>query len=293
MNFYCIYIVRLLYQEITMDSIKRIKSWEELTFADNFMFCKILESEPELCKELIELLLHIKIDHLEIPQSERTLQEFPDSKSVRFDVYTKDENRIFDLEIQTADTKNLPRRARYYQGVIDMDNLSKGDNYHRLKESYVIFICLFDLFGKGYPVYTFTNYCTEDKELALDDGTFKLFFNAANCDKLKNEKERDFFRFLTGETAKTDLSKNLESKVNLARQNALWRKQYMTWEQTIEEAKDIAYQKGLDEGVAQGAKENAFENAKNLLEMKVLTPEQIAQAIQIPLETVLELAKNL
>ncbi len=274
-----------------MDSIKRIKSWEELTFADNFMFCKILESEPELCKELIELLLHIKIDHLEIPQSERTLQEFPDSKSVRFDVYTKDENRIFDLEIQTADTKNLPRRARYYQGVIDMDNLSKGDNYNRLKESYVIFICLFDLFGKGYPLYKFTNYCCDDKDLALEDGTFKLFFNAANCDKLKSEQERDFFRFLTGRAAKTDLAKNLESKVNLARQNALWRKQYMTWEQTIEEAKDIAYQKGLDEGVSQGANEKAIENAKNALAMG-LSHEQVVQITGLPIETVLELSKG-
>ncbi len=66
----------------------------------------------------------------------------------------------------------------------------------------------------------------------------------------------------------------------------------MTWEQTIEEAKDIAYQKGLDEGVAQGVKENAIENAKNALAMG-LSDEQVAQITGLTLETVLELAKNI
>lgn len=49
--------------------------WENLTLANNFMFCKIMESEPELCRELLELLLHIKIDRLEKPVGERTIQE--------------------------------------------------------------------------------------------------------------------------------------------------------------------------------------------------------------------------
>ena len=87
-----------------IENLKRSKSWDELTFADNFLFCKILESEPELCRQLLELLLHIRIDHLEVPQAERTMQETIESKSVRFDVYTKDDNRIFDLEMQTTET---------------------------------------------------------------------------------------------------------------------------------------------------------------------------------------------
>ena len=33
------------------------KSYEELTFSDDFMFWKILETKPHLCKELLELVL--------------------------------------------------------------------------------------------------------------------------------------------------------------------------------------------------------------------------------------------
>lgn len=179
--------------------------------------CKILESEPEIYRQLLELLLHIEIDHLESPQAEKTLQETIEAKSVRFDVYTKNDKQIFDLEIQTTDTKNLPKRARYYQSIIDMDNLSKGENYTKLKDSYVIFLCLDDIFHKGLPVYTFENTCREDKKTKLNDRTYKVFFNAAECDKLKTKEERDFFRFLKGENAETSLSRSIEEKVEFAK----------------------------------------------------------------------------
>ena len=32
------------------------KKYEELTFTDDFMFCKILELYPEICRELLELI---------------------------------------------------------------------------------------------------------------------------------------------------------------------------------------------------------------------------------------------
>ncbi len=54
-----------------------------------------------------------------------------DSKSVRFDVYTRDDKRIFDIEMQTSARKDLSKRARYYQSVIDMDNFSHGKSFAR------------------------------------------------------------------------------------------------------------------------------------------------------------------
>lgn len=268
---------------------QRTKSWDELTFADNFLFCKILESEPEICRQLLELLLHIRIDHLEMPQTEKSVQETIEAKSVRFDVYTKDDNRIFDLEIQTSDTKNLPKRARYYQSIIDMDNLSKGENYNKLKDSYVIFLCLDDIFHKALPVYTFENICREDKKTKLNDRTYKVFFNAAECDKLKTEEERDFFHFLKGEDAETGFSRSIEEKVKFAKKNMAWRRQYMTWQQTIDEEKYLAREEGREEG----ARENAISTAKNLLKKATLSPEMIADCCSLPLDEVLALQKEL
>ena len=47
------------------------------------------------------------------------------------------------------------------------------------------------------------------------------------------------------------------------------------------------------EGKKEGIQENKLENARNLLTMNVLSYEQIAQAVALPLETVQQLANEL
>ncbi|MBQ3024126.1 MAG: hypothetical protein IJD23_02330 [Spirochaetaceae bacterium] len=43
------------------------KKFEELTFADHYIFEKVLQN-AEICQELLERLLKIKIDHIEYPE---------------------------------------------------------------------------------------------------------------------------------------------------------------------------------------------------------------------------------
>ena len=276
---------------MTTQTTSLTESWQNLTLANNFLFCKIMESNPDLCKHLLELLLHIEIDHLETPVAERSMKETIDSKSVRFDVYTKDSSRIFDLEMQTVSKSNLPKRARYYQSVIDVDNLSQGIEYSKLRDTYVIFICLDDLFHKGLPVYFFENICLDDAKgvIKLDDRAYKVFFNASDCDKLKSDEEKSFFKFLKGEAADDDFTKTLEAKISQARENLDWRRQYMTWEQEMKHQRWEAYEEGLSEGVQQAARENAL----NFLKMNLGTPEQIAQGTGLSLEEVLALKEQL
>lgn len=270
-----------------MKVMTKTKNWENLTFADNFLFCKILESEPELCRQLLEILLHIKIDRLETPQSEKTMQELIGAKSVRFDVYAEDGEQIFDIEIQTTKKKNLQKRARYYQSIIDVGNLSKGENYTKLKDTYIIFLCLNDIFEKGLPVYFFENFCRQDKNLKLDDRAFKVFFNASMYDKMTTDEEKAFFKFLRGGEANSDFTRNIEEKVTRAKQNAELRRQYMTWQQTIDEEKEIAREEGFNDGIQQ----NAIATAKLLLADSVAT-EQIAKWTSLPLSQVLALKEE-
>ena len=134
--------------------------WERLTFADDYIFCRVLSQNLEITKELLEILLDIKIDHIEQAASQKENKVDFLSKGVRFDVYVKDgTGRCFDIEIQTSHYSNLAKRARYYQSVMDVDSLDSGESYKSLKDSYVIFLCLGDPFGKGLPVYTFIQKC--------------------------------------------------------------------------------------------------------------------------------------
>ncbi|MDE6719406.1 MAG: hypothetical protein K2J68_06065 [Treponemataceae bacterium] len=54
--------------------------------------------------------------------------------------------------------KDLPKRARYYQAMMDLDFLEKSKEYETLLESFVVFICTSDPFGCGLPRYTFINF---------------------------------------------------------------------------------------------------------------------------------------
>ena len=138
----------------------------------NFIFCKVLEENPDVSKKILEMLLNIKIDRIEKTCSEYSLKTDFDSHGVRFDVYVKDgTGRCFDIEIQTSKVTKLAKRARYYQGLMDVDNIQSGGNYESLKESYVIFLCMGDAFGYNLPVYTFRYIALEDKAIEMGDGT--------------------------------------------------------------------------------------------------------------------------
>ena len=147
--------------------------------------CHTMKNE-ELCKELLEKLLHIKIDHIIYPELEKELTAYYEMKSVRLDVYVKDSDKIFDIEMQNQPTNYLPLRTRYYQSMIDVDNLLKGEEYSNLKESFIIFICQFDPFNENLPCYTFKNICKENTNIELQDKTSKIIFNSTAYDKEKD-----------------------------------------------------------------------------------------------------------
>ena len=75
-----------------------------------------MHTHPEACKHLLELLLHIKIENMEMA-NEETLIIDHDAKAIRLDVYVKDSDHVYDVEVQVVNTHDLPERARYYQSV--------------------------------------------------------------------------------------------------------------------------------------------------------------------------------
>ena len=177
------------------NKIYRIKPVEELKFTDDFMFCRVMQN-PDLCKGVIERLLGIKVERLEYPELQKEIRPYYSAHGVRLDVYVKDSDRIFDIEMQTTIPDDLPRRMRYYQSMIDVDSLISGCEYETLKESYVIFLCTKDPFGFGLPVYTFKTVCKEKSGFALNDGINKIFFNASAFASEENLEIKGFLGYL-------------------------------------------------------------------------------------------------
>ena len=62
-----------------------------------------------------------------------------------------------------------PKRARYYQGILDTTSLYAGKKikYNRLAKAVIIFINDFDVYGLGYYKYSFHRWCDDNKGLVM------------------------------------------------------------------------------------------------------------------------------
>ena len=111
--------------------MKRIKDWEELTIQDNFLFLKVMQNK-RLCQHLIEKILQIKIVEITYPDTEKSIDVRWDSKSVRLDVYVKDETgRVYDIEMQ-CDRNAVRKRGEQRPGQADAV-LSGNDRHGALE----------------------------------------------------------------------------------------------------------------------------------------------------------------
>ncbi len=265
------------------------KKWKNATIANNFIFYKVMYNNPDVCKELLEILLQIKIDHITM-HTEESIEVDYGKKGVRLDVYAVGSDKAYNLEMQATDDGELPERSRYYQGILDVQELNQGDEYKNLKDSYVIFICVPDIFKKGFAKYTFENLCLEDPKIKLNDRAYKYFFIASNYDKILDDKQKAFLELVMTPKAKgtNSFTEKISRLVEEAKQNSQWRKQFMDWEREMA----IKFREGKAEGLIEGAQQNAIKTAINMLKKKKYSLTEISELTNLPEETVLELQKN-
>lgn len=130
--------------------------------------------------------------------------------------------------MQVSDTKELPKRSRYYQGMIDLQLVDAGQHYKKLNKSYIIFICPFDLYGKGRHIYTFENICKEDNSIPMGDEAIKIFLNADGTMDDVSRELKAFLDYVAGQKPEDSYVEKLEEAVQAAKKNREWRHEYMT-----------------------------------------------------------------
>ncbi|MBP5602501.1 MAG: Rpn family recombination-promoting nuclease/putative transposase [Treponema sp.] len=263
--------------------LKLAEKWKNATIANNFIFYKVMHNNPDVCKELLEILLQIKINHI-VMQTEETIEVDYDKKGVRLDVYAEGASKAYNLEMQATDNGEIPERARYYQGILDVQALNQGDDYKDLKDSYVIFICVPDIFQKGFAKYTFENLCLENPQIKLNDRAYKYFFIAENYDKILDERQKAFLKQVISpdEKGSDSFSEKVSRLVVEAKQNSLWRKQFMD----LEREKARKFREGKEEGLREGKEQTAIKMLKKeypiteISELTNLTTEEVLKLQQ-------------
>ena len=233
------------------------KDFEELQIKDDFMF-GIVMREPLFCKQFLERVLGVKISRINYPDYQKTIDLKADAKGIRLDIYVWDEEgNIYDIDMQASEKKNIPKRIRYYQGMVDLNILKKGEDYKKLKRSFIIFVCTFDVFKEGRHIYTFENRCLQNPGLVLGDDTVKIILNTkGTMDDVTPELKR-LLDYIDNNEPEDEYTRELEKEVESVKKNEKWRLNYMTLQ--------MRYQEIYEEGKEEGRKEAVSEYILDLL----------------------------
>ncbi|MCQ2495617.1 MAG: Rpn family recombination-promoting nuclease/putative transposase [Lachnospiraceae bacterium] len=252
---------------------RKRKKLKELTIKDNFMFAAVM-LEGDNAKRLLELALGIELDHVDISY-EKSIVYNPEYKGVRLDVFVKDEKGThFNVEMQ-ATSQQIEKRARYYQGQIDMELLVSGAEYEALPDSYVLFICDFDPLGIGRYKYTVRQTIEEDSDYDYSDGRHTVFLSTVGTNEEDVPKALvKFLKFVAAEPESSnddfddDFVRQLQNSVEKIKKSRDMEARYMLFEEMMKNEYKAGREDGIIEGKREGQLEGRLESIISVLSVR-------------------------
>ena len=211
-------------------------------------------------------------------------------RAIRLDAWGRtDDDRQVNIEMENhAEQDNIPKRSRFYQGLIDTPILKAGKRtkYRQLPSTIIIFITQEDIFKRDRAMYTFTEQCEEEQGLLLGGGTKKIFLNMSS----KNGPKEliSLLQYMKNTTLdnpekliKDKRIVELDSIVTEVRESEEW-----------EEASMTILEIGMQRGVQQGEFKKLISQICKKLE-KGYTIEQMAEILEedeSTIRTIVEIA---
>ena len=139
------------------------------------------------------------------------------------DVYAKSSDKVYDIEMQSYPMDFLPLRLRYYQGAIDTNTVKRGTSYSSLNESFIIFICTFDLYKLGLPRYDLEVKCLQDFSLETELKQHFIILNTSAYMKAENDNMQALLEYINdGIVNDNKFVKELDNLVGQANEDKAW-----------------------------------------------------------------------
>ena len=251
-----------------LDKIKNFR-----LFDDDYM-TKFFEDDLEATSLLLQIIMENPTIRATKSVSQRSIKNLQ-GRSVRLDVQAEDEaKRLYDIEIQRAESGAGARRARYNSALMDANVADSGKYGEKLPESYVIFITETDVFNRKRPLYHVERTIVEDS-IPFNDGTHIIYVNGENRDDTAvGQLMHDF------SCANPD-----DMKYRVLAERARYLKQ---------DQKGVSNMcRAMEELIEEENLEVRIEIAEKFIEKGQLPLEDIAECASLPLEKVKELANQL
>ena len=229
----------------------------DLTIKDWPMFDRVVR-DPEVCALMLETILGIEVGHIEYISDEHAEKPSLKGRGVRMDVFARSGEAVYDIEMQAVREPHIMHRMRYYQAAMDSAALPEGCAYHKLPESYIIFICDHDPFARGLPRYTIERTCQEDGATRAEDGAHWIALNAPAWEQVSDDPLSWLLEYVHTGRAQGKLASILDERVRCANEEEAWKEQamgFMTLEMEMLVREDAAREEGFAKGEAEGLAE--------------------------------------
>ena len=269
---------------------KYLAEMERFRLMDDTFMSKCLEKAPECIELILQIILGKKDLKVVKSQTEYPIKSLQ-GRGVRFDVFARDsKGKEYDIEIQRAKDGAEPKRARYNSALMDANALKSGEDFEKLRDTYVIFITENDMMGDGRDLYSYQRIDDETGK-KLGDGTHIIYVNGAT--RSKSDIGKLMHDFLCSNAAEMyfDLLKRRVSEFKDSEEGRHYMCEAMERikaEGNVEgEARGV--ERGKREGRREGKLENMFATAKRLLANGKLMLKEIAECTGLSLAQVKKL----
>ena len=290
------------------------RNLEELNLLDDFLMGSVLSYPgigPEVCRRMVSIILNREIKQIRIIPQKVYFGADTDKHGIRLDVYAEEKaddlNTVYDIEPDKDGRESLrlalPKRARFYHAKIDADSLASGEDYGKLKNVIVIFICPYDPFQLNRMVYTIKSCCVEEPDLVYEDGARTIFLYTKG---IKGNPPAELQRLLQYlEDSREENAKDADlmaihqmvQKVKHDREVSLEYMKIFERERLIREdgyasGKEDGYASGKEDGYASGKEAELVEIIRRK-QQKGLSADDIAEWLELDKEYVEKVMKLL
>ena len=259
-----------------------------LNLMDNGFFQKVMQ-DPEICEEMLRILLQMPNLNVISNQIERNIPNLA-NKAVTLDLYCEDEHgNIFNVEVQKSNDTDHQKRVRYNMACMDTLSIDKGTDYRKLPDLYVIFISAFDIFKEQETIYHVQRTIKKSGTF-IENGTHEIYVNTKIDDGSDIAQLMQYFKNSTGIHP---LFQKLSSRIHYYKETPEGVNTMVdVWEEYAEKRANELANKIANEIANEIVTDELKKSALFLLK-EGIAPEIVAQANKLPLETVLQLQKEI
>ena len=223
----------------------------KLGFSNDLVFSIVMRDE-RIARLVIEAVTERKVGRIEYHNTQQEERGSAVTRGVRMDVYLEDERTAYDVEMQASHQADLGMRYRFYQSMMDAKGIEKGAGFPDLKNSFIIFICTYDPFEMGLPLYTFEPMCLEDRAARMETRQQWLALNSRAWFRAATPELRELLEYVQDGTVAGSMTSMLDEAVEHANSSDEVRRQSMiTLEQKRASERKAAKEIGKAEGKAE------------------------------------------